>query len=139
MHPNDGRVISNFIVQALQNKDITIYGDGSQTRSFCYVEDLIEGMIRMMNCCTVGFVGPVNLGNPGEFTISELAEKVIKLTKSSSRIVYKQLPMDDPKQRQPDIGLAAERLGWRPAVQLEEGLRKTIDYFKNCGVTCDKV
>jgi UDP-glucuronate decarboxylase len=131
MHPNDGRVISNFIVQALKNKDITIYGDGSQTRSFCYVDDLIEGMIRMMNCCTAGFVGPVNLGNPGEFTISELAEKVIKLTKSSSKIQFKQLPQDDPKQRQPDIALAEKRLGWKPAIPLDEGLKRTIDYFKS--------
>jgi UDP-glucuronate decarboxylase len=137
MHPHDGRVVSNFIVQALKNKDITIYGNGSQTRSFCYVDDLIEGMIRMMNCRR--FVGPVNLGNPGEFTIRELAEKVISLTKSSSAIVYKPLPSDDPKQRQPDIRLARKRLGWKPAVRLEEGLKKTIDYFKSNGNLCDKL
>jgi len=117
-----------------------IFGnDGSQTRSFCYVDDLIEGMILMMNCCSAGFVGPVNLGNPGEFTIRELAEKVINLTKSSSTIVFKPLPSDDPKQRQPDIRLAKKRLGWKPAVRLEEGLKKTIDYFKSNGDLCDKL
>jgi UDP-glucuronate decarboxylase len=128
MHPNDGRVVSNFIVQALQNRDITIYGDGSQTRSFCYVDDLIEAMTRLMN--QDGFVGPVNIGNPGEFTIKELAEKVVKLTGSSGKIVYKDIPPDDPKQRKPDITLAREKLGWQPRVHLEEGLQKTIEYFK---------
>jgi UDP-glucuronate decarboxylase len=129
MHPGDGRVVSNFIVQALQNKDITVYGDGSQTRSFCYVDDLVEGFIRMMNC--EDFTGPVNLGNPGEFTILELAEAVIRLTGSTSKVIYEPLPQDDPLQRQPDITLAKEKLdGWEPAVQLEEGLQKTIDYFK---------
>jgi UDP-glucuronate decarboxylase len=128
MHPNDGRVVSNFIVQALQNRDITIYGDGSQTRSFCYVDDLIEAMTRLMN--QDGFVGPVNIGNPGEFTIKELAEKVVKLTGSSGKIVYKDIPPDDPKQRKPDITLAREKLGWQPRVHLEEGLQKTIEYFR---------
>lgn len=129
MHPNDGRVVSNFIMQALQGQAITLYGAGSQTRSFCYVDDLIEGLTRMMNC--EGFTGPVNLGNPHEFTISELAGKVLALTGSRSTIIHKPLPQDDPKQRQPDIRVARERLGWRPTVELEEGLRKTIDYFKN--------
>jgi UDP-glucuronate decarboxylase len=129
MHPGDGRVVSNFIVQALQNQDITVYGDGSQTRSFCYVDDLVEGFMRMMNC--ENFTGPVNLGNPGEFTILELAEAVIRLTGSSSKVVYEPLPQDDPLQRQPDITLAKEKLdNWEPKVQLEEGLQKTIDYFK---------
>ena len=128
MHPNDGRVVSNFIVQALQNRDITIYGDGSQTRSFCYVDDLIEAMTRLMD--QEGFNGPVNIGNPGEFTIKELAEKVVKLTGSSGKIVYKDIPPDDPKQRKPDITLAREKLGWQPRVHLEEGLQKTIEYFK---------
>jgi UDP-glucuronate decarboxylase len=130
MHPNDGRVVSNFIVQALQNKDITIYGNGSQTRSFQYVDDLVEGMIRMMN--QDDFIGPVNIGNPGEFTIKELAEMVLKFVpESKSKIVYKDLPQDDPKQRQPDISLAKEKLGWEPKIKLEEGLEKTIDYFKH--------
>lgn len=130
MHPRDGRVVSNFIVQALQNEDITIYGDGSQTRSFQYVDDLVEGMIRMMN--QDGFIGPVNIGNPGEFTIKELAEMVLKFVpESKSKIVYKDLPQDDPKQRQPDISLAKEKLGWEPKIKLEEGLEKTIDYFKH--------
>jgi UDP-glucuronate decarboxylase len=129
MHPNDGRVVSNFIVQALRGKDLTLYGDGSQTRSFCYVDDLIEGMCRFMNCDD--FTGPVNIGNPGEFTIKELAEQVIKLTGSKSGIVYKPLPSDDPKQRCPDISLAKERLKWEPKVKLEEGLKKTIEYFKS--------
>ena len=128
MHPGDGRVVSNFIVQALQNRDITIYGDGSQTRSFCYVDDLIEGMVRFMN--QDEFIGPVNMGNPGEFTIKELAGKVVTLTKSSGTIVYKNIPPDDPRQRQPDITLAKEKLGWEPRVKLDEGLRKTIDYFR---------
>jgi UDP-glucuronate decarboxylase len=128
MHPNDGRVVSNFIVQALHNRDITIYGDGSQTRSFCYVDDLIEGMVRFMN--QDAFIGPVNIGNPGEFTIKELAEKVLTLTGSTGTIVYKDIPPDDPKQRQPDITFAREKLGWEPRIRLDEGLKKTIDYFK---------
>jgi UDP-glucuronate decarboxylase len=128
MLPNDGRVVSNFIVQALRGEDITIYGDGSQTRSFQYIDDLIDGMIKMMN--NKNFLGPVNLGNPNEFTIKELAEKVIKLIGSKSKIVYKELPEDDPKQRQPDITLAKKELNWEPKIQLEEGLIKTIDYFK---------
>ncbi len=130
MHKNDGRVVSNFIVQALQNKDITIYGDGKQTRSFCYVDDLIEGMIRMMNSRD-GFTGPVNLGNPDEFTMLELAQKVIQLTGSHSQIVYQPLPQDDPMQRQPVIEVAKAELDWEPTVCLEEGLKKTIDYFKS--------
>lgn len=129
MHPNDGRVVSNFIVQALADRDITVYGDGSQTRSFCYVDDLIEGMVRMMNGPDE-FVGPVNLGNPGEFTILELAEKVLSLTGSGSRIIFEDRPQDDPMQRRPDISLAREGLGWAPTVNLEAGLQKTIDYFK---------
>ncbi len=129
MHPHDGRVVSNFIVQALQEKDITVYGEGNQTRSFCYVDDLIEGMIRMMNTDD-GFIGPVNLGNPNEFTILELAQKVIALTGSRSRIVHQPLPADDPKQRQPDISLARKKLAWQPTIELEEGLQKTIDYFR---------
>jgi UDP-glucuronate decarboxylase len=128
MHPNDGRVVSNFIVQALRNKDITIYGDGSQTRSFQYVDDLIEGMIRMM-ASPDSFTGPVNIGNPNEFTILELAEKVIKLTGSSSKIIRMPLPPDDPTQRQPDITLAKKELAWAPRIELEEGLKKTIEYF----------
>ncbi|MDZ4129120.1 MAG: UDP-glucuronic acid decarboxylase family protein [Hydrogenophaga sp.] len=135
MHPNDGRVVSNFIVQALQGQDITLYGDGLQTRSFCYVDDLIEGFIRFMDLPLApdggpGFPGPINLGNPGEFTIRQLAEKVIDLTGSSSQIVFKPLPADDPMQRKPDITQAQARLGsWQPGVQLEEGLTKTIAYF----------
>ncbi len=130
MHPNDGRVVSNFIIQALNGEDITVYGDGSQTRSFQYVDDLVEAMVRMM--ATENFTGPVNTGNPNEFTILELAQKVIKLTGSSSKIIYKPLPSDDPTQRQPDISLAKEKLGgWEPKIQLEEGLTKTIEYFKN--------
>ena len=130
MHPNDGRVVSNFIVQALRNEDITIYGDGSQTRSFQYVDDLIEGMIRLMNNDS-GFTGPVNIGNPGEFTIHQLAEKVLEMIpESGSKIVYKPLPSDDPIQRQPDISLAQEKLGWAPVVNLDEGLGKTIEYFR---------
>jgi UDP-glucuronate decarboxylase len=128
MHPDDGRVVSNFIMQALRGQEITLYGDGAQTRSFCYVDDCIEGLVRMMN--TDGFTGPVNIGNPDEFTIRELAEKVIALTGSASRIVLKPLPSDDPRQRKPDIALARKRLGWEPAIRIEEGLRKTIDYFK---------
>jgi len=130
MHPNDGRVVSNFIMQALRNEDITIYGDGSQTRSFQYVDDLVEGMIRMMNSRD-GFTGPVNIGNPNEFSILELAEKVIQLSHSKSKLVFLPLPSDDPKQRQPEIALAKKELNnWQPQVQLEEGLIKTIDYFK---------
>ncbi|MDM8562271.1 SDR family oxidoreductase, partial [Candidatus Marithioploca araucensis] len=129
MHPNDGRVVSNFIVQALQNQPITVYGDGSQTRSFCYVDDLIEGFIRLMNTPD-DFTGPVNLGNPGEFTILELAEKVIAMTHSSSQIEFKPLPGDDPKQRQPDISLAQQALNWTVKVKLEQGLEKTIAYFR---------
>ncbi len=129
MHPNDGRVVSNFIVQALRGEDITIYGDGSQTRSFCYADDLLEAMVCAMNTASE-FTGPVNIGNPTEFTMLELAELVLKLTKSKSRIVNQPLPQDDPKQRKPDIGLAKAALGWEPKVNLEEGLRETISYFK---------
>jgi UDP-glucuronate decarboxylase len=129
MHPNDGRVVSNFIVQALKGQNISIYGDGSQTRSFCYVDDLIEGMVRMMDS-PEEFTGPVNIGNPGEFTILQLAQKVIELTNSSSKIIYQPLPSDDPMQRKPDITLARKELGWEPHIQLEEGLIKTIDFFK---------
>jgi len=129
MHPNDGRVVSNFIVQALSNRDITVYGDGKQTRSFCYVDDLIEGMIRMMDGPD-DFVGPVNLGNPGEFSILELAEMTVKMTGSRSKIIFKPLPQDDPLQRQPDITLAREHLEWEPEVGLEEGLVRTIEYFR---------
>jgi UDP-glucuronate decarboxylase len=131
MHPNDGRVVSNFIVQALKGDDITIYGDGSQTRSFCYVDNLIDGFVRFM-AAPDAFTGPVNLGNPNEFTIRELAEKVVSLTASSSKIIFKPLPQDDPLQRQPDISLAREKLGWAPDIQLEEGLRRTIAYFSGC-------
>lgn len=130
MHPNDGRVVSNFIVQALQNQDITVYGQGNQTRSFQYVDDLIEGMIRLMNS-NDSFTGPVNVGNPNEFTILELAQKVIELTGSKSRIIYQPLPSDDPMQRQPDISLAKKELDWSPKVNLDEGLIKTIDFFKS--------
>ncbi len=129
MHPHDGRVVSNFIVQALQNQDITIYGDGTQSRSFQYVDDLINGMIKMMDSGK-DFTGPVNIGNPNEFTMIELAEKVLKLTGSKSKIVYDALPDDDPMQRQPDITLAKEKLNWEPKIELEEGLTKTIEYFK---------
>lgn len=129
MHPNDGRVVSNFIVQALKGEDITVYGDGSQTRSFCFVDDLIEVMIRMMNTPD-DFTGPVNAGNPTEFTILQLAQKVIEMTGSTSKIIYNSLPADDPMQRKPDITMAREILGWQPTVQLEEGLKKTIEYFK---------
>jgi len=129
MHPNDGRVVSNFIVQALRGKPITIYGEGQQTRSFCYVDDLIEGILRLM-ATEAGFPGPVNIGSPGEFTIRQLAERVIALTNSSSKLEFKPLPSDDPTQRQPDIRLAREKLGgWEPRIQLEEGLSKTIAYF----------
>ena len=129
MHPNDGRVVSNIIVQALKGDDITIYGDGKQTRSFCYVDDLVEAMIRMMNTADE-FTGPVNIGNPNEFTIMQLAEQVIKLTGSRSKIVFRSLPSDDPRQRQPDISLAQEVLGWQPSIELTEGLRKTTEYFR---------
>ena len=129
MHPHDGRVVSNFIVQALKNEDITLYGDGMQTRSFQYVDDLVEGAIRLM-ATGDDFTGPINIGNPGEFTIRELAEIVIRLTGSKSKIIYMPLPSDDPMQRQPDISLARKVLDWEPKVQLEEGLLKTIAYFK---------
>ena len=128
MHPNDGRVVSNIIVQALKGEDITIYGDGQQTRSFCYVDDLIAAMVRMMGTEN-GFTGPVNIGNPGEFTIRELAELVVDLTGTRSAIVYRPLPSDDPKQRRPDIGLAMDKLDWRPLIELRSGLVKTIGYF----------
>lgn len=128
MNPNDGRVVSNFIVQALRGQDITIYGDGTQTRSFCYVDDLIDGMIRMMNC--EDFIGPVNIGNPGEFTMLELAQKIIDIIGSKSKLVFEPLPSDDPAQRQPVIDLAKEKLGWSPAIDIDEGLEKTIEYFK---------
>jgi len=130
MHPNDGRVISNFIVQALLGRDITVYGDGRQTRSFCFVDDLIDGLFRLMNSPN-DFTGPVNIGNPGEYTILELADKIITLTGAKSTIVYKPLPQDDPLQRKPDITLALEKLGWNPVTDLENGLQRTIDYFKN--------
>jgi UDP-glucuronate decarboxylase len=129
MHPNDGRVVSNFIVQALQNKDITVQGDGEQTRSFCYVEDLVDGLVRLMRSHD-NIVGPINLGNPGEFTIRQLAEIVIDLVGSSSKIVHRPLPSDDPKQRQPNISKAHETLDWRPTVPLAEGLKRTIAYFE---------
>lgn len=128
MHPNDGRVVTNFIVQALKSQDITIYGDGLQTRSFCYVDDLIEGLLKLMESPDE-FTGPVNLGNPNEIAILELAQKIIELTGSRSKIVYKPLPEDDPRQRRPEISLAKQNLGWEPKTDLEEGLRKTIDYF----------
>lgn len=129
MHPDDGRVVSNFIVQALKNEDITVYGNGMQTRSFCYIDDLVDGMVRMMNT-EKGFTGPVNLGNPREFTILELAEMVIAMTGSRSRIVFKPLPEDDPKRRKPAIDLAEEKLNWKPKVKLEDGLKRTIEYFE---------
>ena len=129
MLPNDGRVVSNFVLQALNNEDITIYGDGTQTRSFQYIDDLIEGMIRMMET-EDDFTGPVNLGNPNEFSIQELAEKIIAMTGSPSKIVFKSLPNDDPKQRQPDITLAKKKLGWEPTIELEDGLSRMIEYFK---------
>jgi len=129
MHPNDGRVVSNFIVQALKGESITIYGDGRQTRSFCYVDDLVEAMIRMMDTRT-GFAGPVNIGNPGEFTMVELAELVLRLTGSRSKLVHMPLPADDPRQRRPDISLALDELRWNPTVKLEDGLKETIAYFR---------
>jgi UDP-glucuronate decarboxylase len=130
MHPNDGRVVSNFIVQAISGDDITIYGDGLQTRSFCFVDDLIDGMVRMMNG-DHGLVGPVNIGNPNEFTMLRLAEEVLRLTGAKSKLLYRPAPIDDPKQRQPDIGIARSKLGWEPKVQLEAGLERTIDYFRS--------
>jgi UDP-glucuronate decarboxylase len=129
MHPNDGRVVSNFILQALNNRDITVFGDGSQSRSFCFVDDLIEGFVCMM-AAPDDFIGPVNLGNPNEFSILELAEKIINLTASTAKIIHQPLPADDPLQRQPNITLAKRQLGWEPKIQLEEGLRRTIAYFK---------
>lgn len=129
MHPNDGRVVSNFIVQALKGENITVYGEGTQTRSFCYVDDLVDGMVKMMNSSD-DFIGPVNLGNPGEFTVLELADKVLSMIETNSKIVYKPLPVDDPKQRKPDIRLAQEKLQWQPIIPLDEGLKRTIDYFK---------
>ena len=129
MSENDGRVVSNFIIQALKGEDITVYGDGSQTRSFCYVDDLIDGIVRMMN--TENFTGPVNIGNPRESTILELAEIILQLTGSKSKIIYKPLPSDDPIQRCPNITLAKEKLGWSPKVKLEDGLKVTIDYFRS--------
>jgi UDP-glucuronate decarboxylase len=129
MHPNDGRVVSNFIVQALKNESITIYGDGSQTRSFCYVDDLISGMIKLMES-DKAIMGPINIGNPNEFTMLELAELVLKLTSSKSKLTFKPLPEDDPKQRQPDISLAKAKLDWEPKVKLEDGLKETIAYFR---------
>lgn len=129
MNPNDGRVVSNFIMQALRGEDITVYGDGGQTRSFCYVDDLIEGMVRLMNSRD-GFTGPVNIGNPGEFTILQLAQKVIEMTGSSSKIIYAPLPSDDPMQRKPVIDLAKKELDWEPKISLEEGLKPTIEYFR---------
>ena len=129
MNENDGRVVSNFIIQSLKNVDITVYGDGSQTRSFCYCDDLIEGAVRMMN--SENFIGPVNLGNPYEMTVLEFAQKIIDMTNSKSEIVFKDLPKDDPVKRQPNITLAKEKLNWTPNYKLEEGLKKTIEYFDN--------
>jgi UDP-glucuronate decarboxylase len=134
MYPNDGRVVSNFIVQALQDEDITVYGNGSQTRSFCYVDDLIAGLIKLMDSGD-DFIGPVNLGNPCEVSILQMAEKIIELTGSSSRVVYEPLPEDDPHQRQPDISLAKKRLNWEPKVDLDEGLKKTIEYFRSVALS----
>jgi UDP-glucuronate decarboxylase len=130
MHPNDGRVVSNFIVQALSAENITIYGDGSQTRSFCYVDDLIEGFVKLM-ASPKDITGPINLGNPEEFTMKELAEMIIKMTNSKSQIVFKTLPQDDPRQRKPDISLAKKTLNWEAKINLENGLEKTIKHFKN--------
>jgi UDP-glucuronate decarboxylase len=129
MHLNDGRVVSNFIIQALSGRNITVYGDGTQTRSFCYVDDMIDGLVKLMNTSD-DFTGPVNLGNPSEISILELAEKVLKITKSRSKIVHKPLPQDDPVRRCPDITLAKKRLGWQPKTNLDEGLKKTVEYFK---------
>jgi UDP-glucuronate decarboxylase len=133
MQPNDGRVVSNFIVQALKGEDITIYGEGNQTRSFCYVDDLIDGLMRFMEL-DENFPGPINMGNPTEFTILELAENIIRLTESKSKVVFKALPQDDPMQRKPDIGLAQDKLDWKPKIQLDEGLMKTIEYFSKLGL-----
>ena len=130
MHPNDGRVVSNFIMQALKGKDITIFGDGTQTRSFQYVDDLLNGMVKMMGTAEE-FIGPVNIGNPNEFTILELAQKVIDLTGSKSKLIFEPLPQDDPLQRQPDISLAKSKLNWEPTIKLDQGLVKTIEYFDN--------
>ena len=130
MHPNDGRVVSNFIMQALKNEDITIYGEGTQTRSFCFVDDLISGMVSFMDS-EAGFIGPVNIGNPTEFTMLELAEMVLKLTGSKSRLVFQSLPQDDPRQRKPNIEMAKNKLGWQPTVPLEDGLKQTISYFRS--------
>jgi UDP-glucuronate decarboxylase len=130
MHPADGRVVSNFVVRALSNEPISVYGDGSQTRSFCYVSDLVDGLIRLMDS-EAGFTGPVNLGNPREFTINALAEKIIEATGSHADIRLEPLPADDPKQRQPDISLARDKLGWEPKVELDEGLKSTIAYFRD--------
>lgn len=130
MHPQDGRVVSNFIIQAIKNEPITIYGDGKQTRSFCYCDDLVEGFVRLMNS-DESITGPINLGNPGEFTMLELADNILKLTNSSSKLIYEPLPEDDPKQRRPDISLAKEQLNWSPKIDLNEGLKKTISYFEN--------
>jgi UDP-glucuronate decarboxylase len=129
MHPNDGRVVSNFIVQAIKGDDITIYGDGTQTRSFCFVDDMVDGLLRLM-ASEIGVTGPINIGNPGEFTMLELAESVIRLTGSKSQLVFKPLPQDDPKQRQPDISKAKLLLDWEPKIDLDEGLKKTIKYFE---------
>lgn len=129
MHPNDGRVVSNFIVQALKGEDITIYGTGEQTRSFCYVDDLVDGMLRLMDS-PADITGPINVGNPGEFSMLELAEKVILLTSSKSKLIFKELPADDPRQRRPDIALAKEMLNWEPKISLDDGLQKTVDYFR---------
>lgn len=129
MHPNDGRVVSNFIVQALRSEDITIYGTGEQTRSFCYVDDLVDGMLRLMDS-PADITGPINIGNPGEFSMLELAEKIIILTNSKSKLIFKDLPADDPKQRRPDIALAKEKLNWEPKISLDDGLQKTVDYFR---------
>jgi len=128
MLADDGRVVSNFIVQSLQGKDLTVYGEGKQTRSFCYADDLIDGMVRMMN--NPDFIGPVNIGNPSEYTIRDFAEKIIAMTGTTSKIAYQPLPSDDPRQRCPDITLASEKLGWQPRVTVDEGLRRTIEYFK---------
>jgi len=131
MHPDDGRVVSNFIIQALQNRDISIYGDGSQSRSFCYVDDMVDALVRLMDT-QPDFVGPVNLGNPVEVTILDLANMIIDLTASSSKIIFETLPVDDPKRRQPDITMAVNKLGWKPSVELKEGLQKTVAYFDEC-------
>jgi UDP-glucuronate decarboxylase len=129
MHPSDGRVVSNFIVQALQNQDLTIYGEGNQTRSFCYVDDLVEGLIQMMNS-NEDVTGPINLGNPSEYTMLELAEKILRLVNSKSKIIFKPLPQDDPKQRKPDITQANQKLKWQPTISLDDGLALTVGYFK---------